>query len=650
MPGFTGKILRVDLTTGEVSTETPPESFYRRYMGGRGLATYYLFKEVPPGTDPFDPANLFILAPGVLTGVQLAGASRAAAGSLSPLTGALGSAEGGGFWPAELKRAGWDALIVKGRAARPTWIYIDDDRVELRDGSALVGKTTGEVEALIRETLRNEAAGGRAAGNNGQGGPAGDGPGGATVGADKAARVRIAQCGPAAERGVRYGNVVFDLSHFAGRCGNGTVMAAKNLRAVAVHGSRAPDVADPEKVKELQRYMATTGLEQAAKFSEFGTPRTVLPLNALGGLPTRNFREGDFEGASAIDGTALNRTLLSGTHSCYACPIGCKRNVKAEAPYPIDPAYGGPEYETLAALGSCCGVADLAAVCKANEICAAQGLDTISTGVSIAFAMECFENGLLDTKATDGLELHFGNGAAMVTMVERIARREGRLARLLGEGVARAAAEIGGRAVELAMHVKGQEIPMHEPRLKHGLGLGYEVSPTGADHCHNIHDTVFAKTVKGVIPLGILETIPADDLGPAKVRLYLYESNWLHFIDSAVLCHFVDWSKDQVVEMVRAVTGWNTSLWELEKVGERVANLGRLFNVARGLGPEADRLPDRFFQPFARGPLQGVAVSREAMDRARRLYYGMCGWDERGVPTPAKLEELELGWAALPSA
>lgn len=622
MPGFTGKILRVNLSTGEISTETPPESFYRRYVGGRGLATYYLLKEVPPGIDAFDPANLFILAPGVLAGVQVAGASRAAAGSLSPLTGALGSAEGGGFWPAELKRAGWDAVIVKSKAARSAWIYIDDDKVEIRDGATLAGKTTGEVEAIIRETLKREAGA-----------------------ADKASRVRIAQCGPAAERGVRYGNVVFDLSHFAGRCGNGTVMAAKNLRAIAVRGSKAPEVADPDKLKQLQKYMATTGAKQAKGFSAFGTTRIVLPLDAQGGLPTRNFRDGSFEGAAEIDGTKMNQGLLSGTHSCYACPIGCKRNVKADAPYAIDPAYGGPEYESLGALGSCCGVADLAAVCKANEICAAQGLDTISTGVSIAFAMECYEAGLLDEKATDGLDLHFGDGEALVAMVERIARREGELGRLLGEGVARAAAKIGGRAPEFAMHVKGQEIPMHEPRLKHGLGLGYEVSPTGADHCHNIHDTAFAKSVKSLLPFGILETVPANDLGPAKVRIYLYESNWLHFIDSAVLCHFVDWSKEQVVEMVRAVTGWNTSLWELEKVGERVNNMGRLFNVARGFGPETDKLPRRFFEAFAGGPLAGVAVNAEAMDKARRLYYGMSGWDERGVPTRAKLEELELGWA-----
>jgi aldehyde:ferredoxin oxidoreductase len=629
MPGFTGRILRVDLTSGQVTVETPPESFYRRYLGGRGLAAYYLLREVPPGIDAFDPANLFILAPGVLTGTPLAGASRAGVASLSPLTGGLGSAEGGGFWPAELKRAGWDAIIVKGRAPRPTWMWIDDDKVELRDGSALTGKTTGEVEAAIRAALGAESER-----HNDDRGPEAGVPLG---------RVRIAQCGPAAERGVRYANVVFDLSHFAGRCGNGAVMAAKNLRAIAVRGAKAPEVADPDKVRELSRYMATTGVEENKDFSQGGTPRIVLPLNAQGGLPTRNFQRGDFEGAADIDGTKLGQTLLVGTHSCYGCPLGCKRNVAAEKPYTIDPAYGGPEYETIGALGSCCGVADLAAVCKGNELCAAYGLDTISTGVAVAFAMECYEEGLLDREATGGLDLHFGNGAAMVEMIERIARREG-LGELLGEGVARAAEKIGGRARELAMHVKGQEIPMHEPRLKHGLGLGYEVSPTGADHCHNIHDTLYTKSVRGLMPLGILEPLPADDLGPAKVRLFFYKVNWQHFLDSAVMCLFVSWSLPQMVEMVRAVTGWNTSLWELEKAGERVAVLGRLFNLRRGLGAETDRLPRRFFEPFQGGPLAGVAVKEETLAQARQLYYAMAGWDGNGVPTRAKLSELDLDW------
>ena len=615
MPGFTGKILRVDLSRGEVSAERPPESFYRRYFGGRALAAYYLLREVRPGTRPLDPGNLLILAPGVLAGARVAGGSRTGVACLSPLTGGFGSVEGGGFWGAELKRAGWDAVIVTGRADRPTWVHISDDRVELKDASGFRSRTTAEVEAAIKAEL-------------------GDG------------RVRVAQCGPAAERGVVYANVVFDLTHFAGRCGCGLVMASKNLRAVAVRGTGTPEVADSGRLRELARWMATTGLEKNRAFHENGTPGVVAPLDAQGGLPTRNFREGSFEGADRIGAEALNSTLLIGTDTCHACPIACKRVVRAESPWPVDPTYGGPEYETIGALGSLCGVSDLHAICKGNELCAAHAMDTISTGVSVAFAMECFEEGLLTPEHTDGLELRFGSAEAMVAAVERIARREGRLGELLAGGVARAAERLGGRARELAMHVKGQEVPMHEPRLKAGLGLGYEVSPTGADHCHNIHDTIYTKSVKSVMPLGILEPLPADDLSPAKVRLFHYKVSWQHFLDSAVMCYFTPWDMLQVVDMVRAVTGWNASLWELVKVGERAAVLARLFNLARGIDASQDRLPERFFQAFGGGPLEGVAVDREVLERARRLYYAMAGWDEGGVPTPAKLHELDLGWAA----
>ncbi len=618
MPGYSGKILRVDLSRGETSVENPPDSFYRAYLGGRALAAYYLLREVPAGAGPFDPENLFILAPGVLTGFAIPGASRCAAASLSPLTGGFGNAEGGGFFPAELKRAGWDAIVVKGKARAPTWLHIVDDKVELRDGRHLAGKTTGEVEEAIRREL--------------------------AVSGSSSRKVRIAQCGPAAERGVRFANVVFDLSHFAGRSGNGAVMASKNLRAVAVSGSSAPEPADPAKLKELLSWYAEKGYPEIKGFGKYGTSDAPLPQDGQGGLPTRNFRDGTFEGAAAIDATTWSERLLSGTHSCFACPVGCKRNVTATAPYAIDPAYGGPEYESLAALGSTCGVADIDAVCKANELCAAYGLDTISTGVSIAFAMECYETGLIGPSETDGLELRFGNGAALVEMVGRIARREG-LGDLLAEGVKRAAERIGGRASEFAIHVKGQEVPMHEPRVKHALGLGYEVSPTGADHVHNVHDTDFVKSAASAYPFGILDPLPADYLGPEKVRLYYYLSNWAHLLDSVMMCAFLNWKPDQVAALVGAVTGFATSVWEMEKVGERAANLARLFNLSRGLGEETDRLPRRFYQAFTKGVSEGQAVSEAKLDEARRLYYAMSGWDEGGVPSEGKLAELDIRWA-----
>jgi len=325
--------------------------------------------------------------------------------------------------------------------------------------------------------------------------------------------------------------------------------------------------------------------------------------------------------------------------------------VAAEEPYKVDPTYGGPEYETVAALGSNCGIGDLVAIAKGNELCNAYGLDTISTGSAIAFAMECYEKGLLTGKDTDGVELTFGNAPAMIEMVERIARREG-LGDLLAEGVKRAAERMGPEAQKYALQVKGQEIPMHEPRWKQGLGVGYALSPTGADHCHNLHDDMYAKekrALREIRALGILEPLPVDDLSPAKVRLLLYVTNWQILTNSLGLCMFLPYDFHQVRDITNVVTGWNTSLWELLKVGERGHALARAFNAREGLTPEEDRLPRRFFSPLGADTpaLEGVAIEEERFKEALITYHGMAGWDPAtGIPTRERLEELDIGWVA----
>ncbi len=614
---FTGKVLRVDLTERRTSIETLPETFYRTYLGGRGLIAYYLLKELASGTDPLGPGNILIFANGVLTGVPMGGTGRNAVGAKSPLTGAFGNSEAGGYFGAELKRAGYDAVIVKGRAASPVYLYIEDDKVDIRDARHLWGLTTGASQDRIHQELGDRAS-------------------------------RTAQIGPAGERLVRYASVINDLHHAAGRTGMGAVMGSKNLKAVAVRGHKPVEVADSAAVAEMARWLRDNVDSLAKAMRDVGTAGVVTGLDRRSGLPTRNFRQGQFEGAQALSGRTMRDSILVGRASCFACPVRCKRVVESKGQYTIDRKYGGPEYETLAALGSLCGVSDLAAVCKAGELCNAYGLDTISTGASIAFAMEAFERGLLTPADTGGVELRFGNAQAVVTLVERIAQRRG-LGDLLAEGVARMAARLGSQAQEFAQHVKGQEVPMHEPRLKHGLGLGYALSPTGADHCHNMHDTMYAAVGPGleeVKPLGILEPVAANDLGPAKVRLYYYYVNTRHLLDSLVFCHFVPLDLDRLTSLVSAATGWDTNLWELLKVGERCHHLTRAFNVREGFGPEDDRLPSRFFSPFESGPLAGVAPTPAAMDAARATFYRMVGWDERGVPTPGRLEELNLGWVA----
>ncbi len=619
MKGYTGKILRVDLSTRKTSVEQPEENFYRRYLGGRGFISYYLLKELKPGTEALSPENKLIFAPGVITGAPVGGSGRNSVGAKSPLTEGYGDAQAGGYWGVELKKAGYDALIIEGKADSPVYLWIEDEKVELRDAKHLWGKLTAEAyKSIIHEV-----------GGSG---------------------IRLALIGPAGEKLVRYACIVNDLSHAAGRTGMGAVMGSKNLKAVAIRGHKAFEMAKPDKVSALAKWLEDNVMSLARGMHDFGTSVTVNFLDREGGLPTRNFQQGTFEGAAKISGRTLRDTILFGAGHCYySCPVRCKRIIALEEPYPIDPLYGGPEYETVASLGSNCGIDDLKAIAKGHELCNAYGMDTISTGSSIAFAMECFEKGILSEKDTEGLKLRFGNASAMLKMVEMIGQRQG-LGTLLAEGAARAAQTIDKGAEEYALHAKGQEIPMHEPRYKQGMGLGYALSPTGADHCHNIHDNLYR--AKGpllgeVETLGILEPLSPQDLSPAKVRLLIYYLCYQHTLDCLVLCQLIPFDQDQTLDLLRAVTGWNTSLWELMKVGERCMNITRAFNIREGWHKKDDTLPHRFFTPLPSGALKGASIDEKKFSQAIDTFYLMMGWDkEEGLPSLAKLQELGVEWVA----
>ena len=615
--GYTGAILRVNLSDGSRSVEEQDDLFYRRYFGGVGLIGYYLLNEVGPEVDPLGPDNRLIFALGPVTGVPLAGSGRHTVGAKSPLTEGFGKAEVGGFWGAELKRAGFDGIIVEGKAEKPVYLWVHDGEVEIKDASHLWGIDTKECEERIRAELGDQ-------------------------------RIRVTQIGPGGENMVRFACVMNDLKDAAGRTGMGAVMGSKNLKAIAVRGQQAPQLFDRERVRTINRWLTDNYLQESRGMHEFGTGAVMVDTNEQGNIPTRNWRDGYFEKVKDISAIAVRDTIRTGMEGCYACPIRCKKVVKVDAPYNVDPAYGGPEYETLASLGTNCGVDDLKAIAKGNHLCGAYSLDTISTGSTIAFAMECFEEGLLTVKDTDGIELTFGNGEAMLAMIEKIARREG-IGDLLAEGTKRAAQKIGGDAARYANEVKGVEMGMHEARLKFGLGLGYAVACHGGDHGCGLHDTMYATPGPGVEAaktLGILEPLPVTDLSSRKVKMFMYLHSWTNFRDSLVVCSFLPYSYQQTVEIVEAVTGWNTSVWEAMKMGERAINLARVFNMTQGLTAADDRLPPRMFEPFQSGPLKGVAIGREEMDRAIHTYYKMMGWDpETGVPTVEKLEELDLGWA-----
>ena len=616
--GYAGRILRVDLTTGGIAIEQPPEQFYRRYLGGSGFVGYYLLAEIPPGADPLGPDNRLIFAAGPVTGIGVAGAGRNAMGAKSPLTGGYGEADVGGFFGAEMRRAGFDAVIVHGRSPRPVYLWLHSGEAEIHPSDHLWGMTTLACETAVREELGERTA-------------------------------HMAMIGPSGEKLVRFACVINDVRHAAGRTGLGAVMGSKNLKCVVACGRQAVPVANEKGIKELATHMRDHWRDDVFGLHDTGTAGGLLDLNEAGALPTRNFQDGQFEEAEAISGQRMRDTILLERGSCFACAVRCKRVVEVkDERRSVDLEYGGPEYETIGAFGSNCGVADLEAVAEANELCNALGLDTISTGMMVSFAMECFEAGLITKQDTGGLELRFGNAEAMVELTRQIGQREG-LGDLLAEGPVRAADKIGGNAHELAIHVKGQPFPMHECRTRHGQALGYAVSPTGADHMHNIWDEQLAhdpldETVKS---LGIYERIEQTTLDEAKIRAYIYCTNWSWLGNQIGCCAFIPWSRDQVVQLIRCITGWRTNTWELMKAAERGVNMARLFNLREGLTRADDVLPVRMAQPHVRGSVHERPIAPEALEWALTMYYSMMGWHPRtGEPTAGKIHELDLGWAS----
>jgi aldehyde:ferredoxin oxidoreductase len=619
--GYHGKILRVDLSGRKIEIEEPEETVYRRYLGGGSLASYYLLKELKPGIEPLAPENILIFATSVICGTPCGGASRFTTAAKSPLTGGYGEAEAGGWWGPELKFAGYDGIIITGCAEHPVYLWVHDEGVEIRDARPIWGMVSGEAQEAIRSELGDR-------------------------------RIRVALIGPAGEKLVRFSCVINELRHVNGRTGIGAVMGSKNLKAIAVRGKKKLRVHNWDEVKAISQWVAEHYERQPGSLYDLGTARNILPLNQRGILPTKNFISGEFDKATEISGERMKETLLTGRKSCYACPIRCKREVKVEGLCQVEPQYGGPEYETIASFGSLCGIGDIKTISKAHELCQKYTLDTISTGVTIAFVMECFERGIINKKDTDGIEISFGSKTALLTLIEKIAHRNG-FGDVLAEGVFRAALKIGRGSEQYALHVKGQELPLHEPRGKTGLALAYALSPTGADHSEAPHDPIFempGKWLQSVAPIGILEPVESLDLGPKKVRLFFYLQQLFNLYNSVGLCNFVGipfgpLPLDKLVDYVRAVTGWDTSLWELLKVGERAGAMARLFNVRDGFSPEDDTLPKRLFTPLQGGPMEGAKIDREEFKKALECYYQMAGWDPcTGIPLPAKLEELDIGW------
>ncbi len=620
--GTYGKILHVNLTSGETHIEQPDDNFYRLLVGGRAVIAYFLLRDLPPHTDPLSPDNLLIFAPGIMQGTNLPGAGRHAVGGKSPLTGAIGSSEAGGWWGHEFKRAGFDALIVKGCASSPVYLWIKNGQVEIRPAEHLWGLPTAPAQAALRAELADD-------------------------------KIRVAQIGPAGENRVLYSAVMHDVNRAAGRNGLGALMGSKNLKAVAVRGTmQVPVVARPQ-VTEVAKWLGANYKELAAWAAAGigrGTQDSLMNWAYLGGLPTHNFGRPVFETPELLSGERNYEMFLKERDTCQACPITCKQVFEHadDDPYrQLDPVYGGPEYEAMAAFGPNCGVKDNLAVSKANELANAYGLDAISTGASIGFVMECFENGLLTTADTDGLDFRWGDADLLVRAVEMIAHREG-FGDILAEGVARMSQRFGAATEPFNLTIKGQELPMHEPRLKHAMGLGYAVAPVGADHMMNMHDTSFANEGED---LKRVNTALEQKIGPLsptilnedKLQIFYHEVNWMHFQDCAVNCHFYPYSYEHLAAALSGITGLVYGIHDILKVGARAQTLSRLFNLREGFTAADDKLPRRVMQAFKSGPIADVDITQETFNWAKRRYYELMKWDpDSGVPSEECMEALEL--------
>jgi len=617
------------LTKGKFEIEEPSEAFYRKYLGGSAMGMYYILREMPKGADPIGVDNVLTLMAGVTTGAPISGQSRLNANAKSPISGGIGDSQSGGFFPAELKFAGFDGIVVKGKSPKPVYLAIVNGKPELRDAAHLMGKITGEVDDILRKEVDPKA--------------------------------EILQHGPAAEKGVLFSTLVSMSNRHNGRTGMGLVMASKNLKAVVVRGTKKVGLADAKALTALNRIGPKAIPENGDMdgLAKFGTAVVVLFNNTIGTLPTRNYNEGQFESCEPLSGEKMAETILKERDTCFGCVVRCKRVVEIKkGPYKVNPKYGGPEYETLGTFGSYCGISDLAAVSLANQICNQYAVDTIACGATIAFAMECFEKGIITKKETDGLELKFGDADAMLKTLNQIVRNEGSLGTVLSQGSERAAKVWGKGADECLVTVKGAESPAHMPQAKRSLALIYAVNPFGADHQSSEHDPYYEEgvgdfNVNRLKQIGLGTPQPAYSLTEEKVR-FAYETEVFYsMMDSAELCQFVygpTWTlydgKD-TVEMMKAVTGWDLTLNELMEVGRRRLNLFRTFNAREGFGRKDDKLPKKFFKQLAgTGPTAGFVLTHEEVDTAIDHYYKLAGLTVNGAPTRAGLKKLDIEWAA----
>jgi len=617
--GYAGRVLRIDLTSKRAYVEELERDLAASFLGGRGFNSKRLYDEVKTSTDPLGIDNMLMFSTGPLVGTMFPTASRFNVSAKSPLTGILGDSNAGGHFASELKFAGYDQVVLMGRSREPIYIFINDREVEFKDSSHLLGKDVYETDEMIKADLSER-------------------------------KVQTAIVGPAAEKGVRYAGIFANLMRAAARTGMGTVMASKGVKAIAVRGTGSVKVAHPDKFERLVEEIEAEIYEHEQYWPRrrMGTTRILMMANAAGFLPTRHYTSGIFENAREVSGEKLAEEYNVKTRGCFACTIPCSRFFVIRHGRFAGLFGEGPEYEALGSFSSRVGNKDLDVALRANDMCNRLGLDALTTGECISWAMELHEKGLLKRDEADGLDLTWGNGDTILTLIEKIARREG-FGDILADGSREAARKIG-RGMDLTMQVKGLDIIMADPRGLKGFGLGYAVASRGGDHLRSEPFIELSDDPrKGAEMFGVPEaTLRLAHRG--KGKLVSYFEDWCAVIDALEPCKNIMQNMsilpfDRAAEIIEAATGLEMSGSEVRRVGERIINIERAFNAREGIGRRDDTLPPRFrVEELPEGPSKGTTFEQESM---LDEYYAERGWNKMtGIPTRETLEKLELAYVA----
>jgi len=619
--GYTGKVLKINLSTEEIAIDHLNDLFYKKYYGGACLGAYFLLKELKAGINPLSVENIIIFSTSPLTGIDCSGTAMHNIVTKSPLTNLIAESTTPGYFGPMIKKAGYDAIIIKGKSTKPVYLYINNNQVKIEDARDIWGKTTSISYNYLKEKHGKEGS--------------------------------IALIGPAGENMVRYASIVNDNLFLSSRCGVGAVMGSKNLKAIFINGKNTINVYNKKNINKISNYFKDNFLKNPinnAQYNPAGNAGYLKLLSDQGMLSSKNFHYSYFEEAEKIDGITIVNKYKTVNFNCYNCFGGCKKIFSESKEIDTNYKFGLIELESLASSVYNLLIDDVEAALRIWNLICDYGIDGTSLGNILGFAIECFENGLITRKDTGGIDLKWGDHNSIIELIYSIVNKE-YIGKILADGVKLASEKISG-SKDFAMHVKGMEIPSHEPRVKQMLGLGYAVSPIGPYYTVVEHDSDFDFQanqifIDKVAPLTIYERLPAESLSKQKVRMFYLLQPTFSMMEVLCSCIFAFspvrfFNFNHLVEIVSSTTGWESSLFELWKLGEKRINMYKLFAQREGISSNDDILPERFFNPIENGPKKGVSINKKEFIEARNMYYKIAGFNEKGIPLSSKLLELDL--------